>query len=186
MTNPIAATRVNMVDVIWALGNPGEVNAHFNCLDAEGNNLTGLGGRYISSWHATDGQRKQKDRALLAFIVEKATALVDECDEWAEAGESVELKLIQLQRYRDGGQGINVQYVRPGGIFESALLFETRPNGPGGSMVTRYNQKHDVIDQDLIARVHALIETVLGVIEQQIHEVNQERKVNRRPGKWHK
>lgn len=183
MSNPIVRTVVDNITVNWALGKT-ELSAHFNCKDAQGNNLSGLGGTYNSSQHTGN------HRVLLAFLVAKAEKLIADCDEWLGESEEIEVRHINIARYGPVpgayGHGIAVHFVRAGDAFECALLFETRPD-PDGTMVTRFNQKHDVTDADLVRRIHALIETAFDATERLIHELNATRRVSRRERiqTWH-
>ncbi len=184
MSNPIVRTVVDSITVNWALGKT-ELSAHFNCKDAGGNNLSGLGSTYNSNQYVGRAQT-----TLLAFIIGRAQQLIIDCDEWAGESEEIEVRHINIARYGPvpglHGQGIAAHFVRAGDVFECALLFETRP-GPDGKMMTRFNQKHDVTDADLLQRVHALIETAFDATEKLIHEINMARPIRRKEGRqqWH-
>ena len=185
----ISRTRVDRVTIEWSMNKPPHLSAHFNCLDAEGHNLTGLGGNYASYKHAATGQNKQDAEALIEAIIATACELVQEFDEWLEDGQTVTPSHVFFARYGPAdsdGQGVHVRYQRPGDVFEASLLFESHPAGLDGRLLMRYNQKHDVTDLDALARINGIITATFEAVEGHVHAMNTARNTNRRPGKWHK
>ena len=173
--NVITRVRVDSIGIENLNTVTPSVSFHFNCFGANDEPLPGLGGRINnaileknSAWHS------QVD-TFIATLIPKAKALVAEFDPY----DSVEIQVIaiQLKRYRDGGQGINIVFRRDDDPFHSCLLFEyKRP--PYEHL--RINQKLDVTDEKVAYAVDARITQIMEAADALALQINRGRNIQRK------
>jgi hypothetical protein len=149
------------------------LTAHFNCFDAEGNSLPGLGGYLHEKALARAGRGETAWGQVRQEIEAMAQELVRRYDEYY-AGVA-EITRVELLRYPTGGQGVNVRHIRPGDWCEAALLFVH-----GAEREMSMNYKRTVGDEAQVAYIDAEIERLFGVVEAAAAEMNRQRGIKRR------
>jgi len=152
----ITRVRVDSINIEHLDTTTPGISFHFNCFDAADKPLPGLGGRINVAILKKNGAWRSQVDTFIAALIPKAKALVAEFDPY----DSVEIQIVamQLQRYRDGGQGINVEFLRDADPFRSNLLLEyKRP--PSNCLLL--NQKLDITDENVANAVDAEITQIM-------------------------
>jgi len=159
MTEPIASIRVHWVDFLdLDTANPC-VNIAAHCFDAAGEQMAGWGFRWSKRASDLSAARRAALTPYRAALVAYAETLARTYDRWLPTEATITVCLVQLGRYPDGGEGINIGYHRgEGREFFGQLALEYR-NG-----VMTINQRA-VVPESEASEIVAHIEQVFTQAE---------------------
>ena len=171
----IASVRVDRVNIGWGQKRP-NLSVHFNCFDAGGASLPGLGG-YITRWVVEKRKAWDKDAdALCQAVAQMAQRWVANYDEYSDGATPVTLLVAELQLYLDApdDRGAHFRFQRTGDFFEASLLLEYRAG------VMHHNQKRTVTNAVTVNAALADIDEVFVKAQALAWSINQARQITTR------
>lgn len=176
-----------MIDRVWvswvnwskegSSGGDGGLSIKFNCLNAEGDLLPGLGGSLRQTHLEKRAHWKSATAPLVELLLSRGQEVIAAFDDYDNEG--AEIVMVQVGRYgeygEDHGHGINVEFIREGDVIPSSCLMEWgRLYG-----TWRHNQKQ-VVSEARAGMLHGVIEEIMALAEGVIWGVCAERPIRRK------
>lgn len=167
----IAKVRVSVLDWVGLYKKP-TLRLRFNCFDEARQPLPGTGGTLTDEAIDRLLPNSPLVSALKALLEATALRWIADYDDYAS---EPTLSMIQLQRYAEGGIGMNVEFWRGDDPILASLLLDAYVDRP-----VRHNQKRIITDATASSQIAGDMETIMARADELALAANQQRRIYRR------